>query len=133
MRIADLMLFVVRRRDEGLEYSFRKGTLDGLLMAQGYIAQTLLKKPKSPLQRYRLLREGEGGPGMNTTYTVNLIQKGLTLFDMGGVLHEIVSSNNSWEGAIDDIKSNLIGIVHSFIPFESCEKSCECERGRWNR
>ena len=81
MRIADLMLFVVRRRDEGLEYSFRKGTLDGLLMAQGYIAQTLLKKPKSPLQRYRLLREGEGGPGMNTTYTVKHIQKGMTLFD----------------------------------------------------
>ena len=79
MRIADLMLFVVRRRDEGLEYSFRKGTLDGLLMAQGYIAQTLLKKPKSPLQRYRLLREGEGGPGMNTTYTVKHIQKGQTL------------------------------------------------------
>ncbi len=52
---------------------------------------------------------------------------------LGGVVHEIVSSNNSWEGAIDDIKSNLIGIVHSFIPFESCEKACECERGRWNR
>lgn len=30
-RIPDVMLFVVRRRDEGLEYSFRKGTLDGLL------------------------------------------------------------------------------------------------------
>jgi hypothetical protein len=28
------------------------------LMAQGYIAQTLPKKPKSPLQRYRLLRKG---------------------------------------------------------------------------
>jgi hypothetical protein len=28
------------------------------LMAQGYIAQTLSKKPKSPLQRYRLLRKG---------------------------------------------------------------------------
>ena len=52
---------------------------------------------------------------------------------LGGVVYEIVSSNNSWEGAIDDIKSNLIGIVHSFIPFESCEKACECERGRWNR
>ena len=24
--------------------------------------------------------QGEGGPGMNTTYTVKLIQKGLTLF-----------------------------------------------------
>jgi RHS repeat-associated protein len=52
---------------------------------------------------------------------------------LGGVVYEIVSSNNTWEGAIDDIKSNLIGIVHSFIPFESCEKACECERGRWNR
>ena len=52
---------------------------------------------------------------------------------LGGVVHEIVSDNNTWEGAIDDIKSNLIGVVHSFIPFESCEKSCECERGRWNR
>ena len=30
------------------------------LMAQGYIAQTLPKKPKSPLQRYRLLRKGKG-------------------------------------------------------------------------
>ena len=29
------------------------------LMAQGYIAQTLPKKPKSPLQRYRLLRKGK--------------------------------------------------------------------------
>ena len=29
------------------------------LMAQGYIAQTLLKKTKSPLQRYRLLRKGK--------------------------------------------------------------------------
>ena len=29
------------------------------LMAQGYIAQTLLKKPKSPLQYYRLLRKGK--------------------------------------------------------------------------
>ena len=28
------------------------------LMAQGYIAQTLPEKPKSPLQRYRLLRKG---------------------------------------------------------------------------
>ena len=27
------------------------------LMAQGYIAQTLPKKTKSPLQRYRLLRK----------------------------------------------------------------------------
>jgi hypothetical protein len=26
-------------------------------MAQGYIAQTLPNKPKSPLQRYRLLRK----------------------------------------------------------------------------
>ena len=29
------------------------------LMAQGYIAQTLPEKPKSPLQRYRLLRKGK--------------------------------------------------------------------------
>ena len=29
------------------------------LMAQGYIAQTLPKKLKSPLQRYRLLRKGK--------------------------------------------------------------------------
>ena len=29
------------------------------LMLQGYIAQTLPKKPKSPLQRYRLLRKGK--------------------------------------------------------------------------
>jgi hypothetical protein len=29
------------------------------LMAQGYIAQTRPKKPKSPLQRYRLLRKGK--------------------------------------------------------------------------
>ena len=29
------------------------------LMAQGYIAQTLPKKPRSPLQRYRLLRRGK--------------------------------------------------------------------------
>ena len=29
------------------------------LMAQGYIAQTLPKKPQSPLQRYRLLRKGK--------------------------------------------------------------------------
>ena len=29
------------------------------LMEQGYIAQTLQKKPKSPLQRYRLLRKGK--------------------------------------------------------------------------
>ena len=28
------------------------------LMAQGYIAQTLPKKPRSPLRRYRLLRKG---------------------------------------------------------------------------
>ena len=28
------------------------------LMAQGYIAQTLPTKPKSPLQRYRILRKG---------------------------------------------------------------------------
>ena len=31
----------------------------GELMAQGYIAQTLPKNPKSPLQRYRLLRKGK--------------------------------------------------------------------------
>ena len=31
----------------------------GELMAQGYIAQTLFKKPKSSLQRYRLLRKGK--------------------------------------------------------------------------
>jgi len=30
------------------------------LMKQGYIAQTLPQKPKSPLQRYRLLRKGRG-------------------------------------------------------------------------
>ena len=29
------------------------------MMAQGYIAQTLPKKPKSPLQRYRLLHKGK--------------------------------------------------------------------------
>ena len=29
------------------------------LVAQGYIAQTLPRKPKSPLQRYRLLRKGK--------------------------------------------------------------------------
>ena len=29
------------------------------LVAQGYIAQTLPEKPKSPLQRYRLLRKGK--------------------------------------------------------------------------
>ena len=29
------------------------------LMAEGYIAQTLPKKPKSPLQRYRLLSKGK--------------------------------------------------------------------------
>jgi hypothetical protein len=29
------------------------------MMAQGDIAQTLPKKPKSPLQRYRLLRKGK--------------------------------------------------------------------------
>jgi hypothetical protein len=29
------------------------------LMAQGYIAQILPKKPKSPLQRYRLLSKGK--------------------------------------------------------------------------
>lgn len=29
------------------------------LMAQGYIAQTLPKKTKSPLQRYRLLSKGK--------------------------------------------------------------------------
>ena len=29
------------------------------MMAQGYIAQTLPKKPRSPLQRYRLLRKGK--------------------------------------------------------------------------
>ena len=28
-------------------------------MAQGYIAQTLPKKSKSPLQRYKLLRKGK--------------------------------------------------------------------------
>ena len=28
------------------------------LMAQGYIAQTLPQKPRSPLQRYRILRKG---------------------------------------------------------------------------
>ena len=28
------------------------------LMKQGYIAQTLPQKPKSPLQRYRILRKG---------------------------------------------------------------------------
>ena len=31
MNRRELMLFVVRRRDGGLEYSFRRGTLDGLL------------------------------------------------------------------------------------------------------
>ena len=30
------------------------------LMKQGYIAQTLPQKPRSPLQRYRLLRKGRG-------------------------------------------------------------------------
>ena len=29
------------------------------LMAEGFIAQTLPKKPKSPLQRYRLLLKGK--------------------------------------------------------------------------
>ena len=29
------------------------------LMAEGFIAQTLPKKPKSPLQCYRLLRKGK--------------------------------------------------------------------------
>jgi hypothetical protein len=29
------------------------------MMAQGYIAQTLPKMPKSPLQRYRILRKGK--------------------------------------------------------------------------
>ena len=30
------------------------------LMTRGYIAQTLPKKPRSPLQRYRLSRKGRG-------------------------------------------------------------------------
>ncbi|MBR2355244.1 MAG: hypothetical protein IKA69_02570, partial [Kiritimatiellae bacterium] len=34
-------------------------TAKRLLMKQGYIAQTLPQKPKSPLQRYRLLRKGK--------------------------------------------------------------------------
>ena len=29
------------------------------LMAEGFIAQTLPKKPKSPLQRYKFLRKGK--------------------------------------------------------------------------
>ncbi len=51
---------------------------------------------------------------------------------LGGIAHELVPGN-TLEGALDDIKSNLIGIVSSFIPFQSCEKACECEKGKWNR
>ena len=46
------------------------------LMVQGYIAQTLPKKPKSPLQRYRLLRKGKDDNIYSKTYT-----EGPTLFE----------------------------------------------------
>ena len=52
---------------------------------------------------------------------------------IGGIIHEVISDGNTWEGAIDDIKSNLIGIIGSLIPGQSCEDACECEKGRWNR
>ena len=45
-------------------------------MAQGYIAQTLPMKPKSPLQRYRLLRKGKDDNIYSKTYT-----EGPTLFE----------------------------------------------------
>ena len=51
---------------------------------------------------------------------------------LGGVLHEIMSSNNTLEGAIDDIKSNLIGIAGSLTSGD-CKSACDCEKGHWNR
>ena len=51
---------------------------------------------------------------------------------VGGMVHELISQGNTIEGAIDDIKSNLIGVVASFSD-KTCEEGCECEKGKWNR
>ncbi len=62
-----LAIFAIRERSRG-EFALELGISSQLwlsraylspLMAQGYIAQILPKKPKSPLQRYRLLRKGK--------------------------------------------------------------------------
>jgi len=39
-------------------HALLSGNYGDPLMKQGYIAQTLPQKPKSPLQRYRILRKG---------------------------------------------------------------------------
>lgn len=52
---------------------------------------------------------------------------------IGGVIHEVISDHNTLEGAMDDIKSNLIGIAGSLLPSTGCEDACKCEKGKWNR
>ena len=51
----------------------------------------------------------------------------------GGLVHELMSRGNTWEGAIDDMKSNLLGVMNSLLPGQSCEDGCKCEKGKWNR
>ena len=55
---------------------------------------------------------------------------------LGGILHEIWQkledpSRHSLEGALADIKSNLIGLVNALKPGD-CGKNCECENRKSN-
>ncbi|MCW5554892.1 MAG: RHS repeat-associated core domain-containing protein [Verrucomicrobiae bacterium] len=44
---------------------------------------------------------------------------------LGGVWHEIVTGGGGdWRDALDDIRANIYGIIHSYS-FESCENACK--------
>ncbi|MEY3480259.1 MAG: hypothetical protein RIQ71_1034, partial [Verrucomicrobiota bacterium] len=54
---------------------------------------------------------------------------------IGGIIHEIIqtgSVGNTWQGAIADIRSNLVGIVGGLNPFSDCKSSCDPCKGKWN-
>ena len=51
---------------------------------------------------------------------------------LGGVVHELISDNNTLDGALDDIASNIKGI-QAFLKGGDCEEECKCENDHWNR
>ena len=57
---------------------------------------------------------------------------------VGGIMHEIWQkiedpSHHSVEGALADIRSNIVGLINSSkLVFGDCEKDCECENQRSN-
>jgi hypothetical protein len=54
---------------------------------------------------------------------------------IGGIIHEIIqtgSVGNTWQGAIADIRSNLVGIVGGLNPFSDCKSICDPCKGKWN-